>query len=175
MSWERVGAWLRENGGTGAALVGSLLSGNVPAAVAAGVALVGSATGEATPERALAALQQNPATMLRLRELAVQEADSVRQHLRLTEEARQRDEQLQHEQQQQTIRAGDAAPDEYVRRTRPRMARQSWAVTAVYVLAFEAAKAGGIGTGPAVELAMLLSAPAWAYLGFRTIDKLRRI
>ena len=39
MSWSKVGEWLKGNTGTGASLVGSLVTGNVPAAIAAGVSL----------------------------------------------------------------------------------------------------------------------------------------
>lgn len=171
MSWERVGRWLRDNGGTGAALVGSLLTGNVPTAVAAAAALVGSATGEADPDRALQVMQRDPATVLRLRELTIQEAASIREHVRATEEARQRDAQEAHRQQQETIRTGDTAADPYVRHTRPMLGRQSWYVTAAYVVGFEAARAAGYGSGASVEFAALLASPAWAYLGFRSLDK----
>lgn len=171
-AWHSVGNWLKGNAGSGAALVGSLLVGNVPGAVAAGVALVSSATGEAEPAKALAALQQDPTTVVRLRELAVAEDASIREHIRAMEQQRLQDEQAAHEQQQATIRAGDSADDPYVRHTRPRMARQSWYATAAYVIGFEAAKAAGLGaSGAVMELAMVLGAPAAAYLGFRTLDK----
>lgn len=172
MEWSTVGSWLKENAGTGAALVGSLLTGNVPGAVAAGVALVSSATGEAEPGKALATLQAEPATMLRLRELALQEEASIREHIRLMEEVRLQDEQAAHREQQETIRSGDNSGDEYVRHTRPKMARQSWYVTAAYVVGFEALKAFGLTTiGASWELAALIGAPAAAYLGFRSLDK----
>lgn len=38
--WGKVGGWLKDNAGTGAALVGSLLTGNAPGAIAAGISLV---------------------------------------------------------------------------------------------------------------------------------------
>ncbi len=175
MNWSDVGAWLKKNGGTGAALVGSLLVGNVPGAVAAGVALVSSATGEAEPDKVLATLQAEPATLLRLRELAVQEDASIREHVRLMEQQRLQDEQAAHKEQQDTIRKGDGAEDPYVRHTRPKMARQSWYATAAYVVLFEGLhQAGVFKSGASVELAMLLSAPAWAYLGFRSLDKFKR-
>lgn len=82
MEWASVGEWLKSNAGTGASLVGSLLTGNVPGAVAAGVALVSSATGTNDPTKALEALQTDPATMVRLRELAVQDEASIREHVR---------------------------------------------------------------------------------------------
>lgn len=171
-TWGKVGDWLKDNAGAGAALVGSLLTGNVPGAVAAGVALVGSATGESDPSKVLAALQSDPATVIRLRELANQEQAAIRENLRLTEEQRLKDEQAAHAEQQETIRSGDNASDVYVRHTRPRMARQSWYATAGYIIGFEAAKAASLATfGASMELAMVLSAPAWAYLGFRSLDK----
>lgn len=172
MNWSDIGGWLKENAGTGAALIGSLLTGNVPGAVAAGVALVSSATGTTDPGKALAALQNDPATVIRLRELAVQEADNIRRHIQTLEELRLKDEQAEHEQQQLTIRSGDNAGDEYVRHTRPMMARQSWYATMGYVLIFEGLKAGGLfSTGAVMELAMILLAPSAAYLGFRSLDK----
>lgn len=174
-TWTDVGQWLKSNAGTGAALVGSLLTGNVPGAVAAGVALIGSATGSADPAVALGQLQTDPATVIKLRELALQEEASIREHVRAMTEAQLKDAQAEHEQQQLTIRGGDVAEDEYVRHTRPLMARQSWYVTAGYVVLFEGAKAAGLfTTGAVMELAMVLIAPAAAYLGFRTADKLWR-
>lgn len=170
--WSQVGDWLRDNAGTGAALVGSLLTGNVPAAVAAGVALVSSATGQADPGKALEALQTDPATLLRLRELAYQDEASIREHIRAMAEIEAKAAQAAHEQQQVTIRTGDTADDEYVRHTRPRMARQSWYVTAAYVVGFEGLRMAGVFAGGAsLELAALLGAPAAAYLGFRSLDK----
>ena len=175
MNWSDVGSWLKNNAGTGAALVGSLLTGNVPGAVAAGVALVGSATGTNDPAKALAALQGDPATVLKLRELAVQEEASIREHIRTMEEMRLKDEQAAHEQQQLTIRGGDTAQDEYVRHTRPMMARQSWYATMAYVIGFEGLKAADVfKTGASWDLAMIIITPAAAYLGFRSLDKFRK-
>lgn len=172
MNWSDVGNWLKENAGSGAALVGSLLTGNIPGAVAAGVALVGSATGSNDPAKALAALQTDPATVLKLRELAVQEEASIREHIRAMEEMRLKDEQAAHEQQQETIRGGDKAEDEYVRHTRPMMARQSWYATMFYVIVFEGLKAAEVfKVGASWDLAMIIIAPAAAYLGFRSLDK----
>jgi len=171
MNWQEVGNWLKSNAGTGATLVGSLLTGNVPGAVAAGVSLVSSATGQADPQKALEALQ-SPETMLKLRELAVQEESSIREHIRAMEEARLKDEQAAHKEQQDKIRDGDNAADEYVRRTRPMMARQSWFASAAYIIAFEALKVSSVTTlGASTELALLLMGPAGAYLGFRSFDK----
>jgi hypothetical protein len=81
------------------------------------------------------------------------------------------DTQAEHHEQQASIRSGDNASDEYVRHTRPLMARQSWYGTAVYAIGFEAAKVAGHGTGANLELGLVIKAPALAYMGFRTADK----
>lgn len=80
------------------------------------------------------------------------------------------DGQASHHETQETIRAGDAAPDEYVRQTRPLMARQSWAMTAIYVMTFSLLHAWGKGDGPDGNMAIMLMTPALAYLGLRTLD-----
>lgn len=175
MNWSDVGDWLKQNAGSGTALIGSLLTGNIPGAVAAGVALVGSATGTNDPAKALMALQSDPATMVRLKELSVQEESDIRNHIRAMEELRFKDAQAEHEQQQLTIRAGDGADDEYVRHTRPMMARQSWYAVMAYIIAFEGLKALKLfDTGASWDLAMILIAPASAYIGFRSLDKYRK-
>ncbi|MFW2328976.1 hypothetical protein [Aeromonas allosaccharophila] len=71
---------------------------------------------------------------------------------------------------QQTIRDGDGAKDEYVRHTRPLMARQSWQAGALYIVLFTVLSAFGYGDGPDFEMAMLMLTPAWAYMGLRTLD-----
>ena len=162
MEWSDVGDWLKSNAGTGAALVGSLLTGNVPGAVAAGVALVGSATGHADPAKALEAFQTDPATVIRLKELAVQEDASIRENVRATEAQRLSDLQAEHEQTQTTIRAGDAAEDPFVRRTRP---GQSW------ISLFAALAYVFTNNAPSVDILMLLLTLPWAYAGLRQIGK----
>lgn len=104
----------------------------------------------------------------------MQDEENIRKHLRDMTEMRLKDEQHAHEQQQLTIRGGDQAEDEYVRHTRPLMARQSWYATMGYVILFEALKATKVFTfGAELELAMLLVSPAAAYLGFRSLDKFK--
>lgn len=162
MNWSDVGKWVKDNAGTGAALVGSLLTGNVPGAIAAGVSLVSGATGTDDPAKALAALQNDPQAVIRLRELANQEQDSIRRHIADMERARLEDAQKEHEQTQETIRAGDSAEDAFVRRTRP---AQSWvSLLAALVYAF-------IAEPPDIMvLGALLTLP-WAYAGLRQIGK----
>lgn len=162
MAWSDVGEWIKSNAGTGAALVGSLLTGNVPGAVAAGVALVSGATGTSDPAKALQSLQNDPATVIRLRELAIQEESSIREHIRAITELELKDKQAEHEQTQETIRSGDNAEDSFVRRTRP---AQSW------VSLFAALAYVFMNKDPNFEILMLLLTLPWAYAGLRQIGK----
>ena len=162
MDWKDVGEWLKGNAGTGAALVGSLLTGNIPGAVAAGVSLVTGATGEATPEKAMASLQSDPATVLKLREMALQDEASIREHIRAMTEADLKDKQAEHEQTQETIRAGDKSEDPFVRRTRPAQSWVSLFAAIVYVFA---------KNDPDMTILMLLLTLPWAYAGLRQIGK----
>ena len=166
MDWKNVGDWIKGNAGTGAALVGSLLTGNVPGAVAAGISLVSGATGTNDPVAALQALQTDPATVVRLRELAMQDEASIREHIRAMEKQRLDDVQAELHETQETIRNADKADDVFVRRTRP---GQSW------VSLFAAL--GYVGYGVAADktidvtvLGLLLTLP-WAYAGLREIGK----
>ncbi len=162
MKWDEVGSWLKDNAGTGAALIGSLLTGNIPGAIASGVALVSGATGTDDPVKALAAFQKDPATLLKLKELAMQNEVSVRNHIEQMVKLKLEDEQKAHETTQATIRSGDNASDRFVRWTRP---GQSWislfaAFTYVYIT-----KDINI-----YVLGSFLTLP-WAYAGLRQVGK----
>lgn len=166
MSWSKVGGWLKDNAGTGAALVGSLLTGNVPGAVAAGVALVSGATGTTDPTQALAQLQADPQTLAKLKELANQEQENIRRHIAEIHRMELEDQQRNHEQTQATIRAGDQAEDVFVRRTRP---AQSWlSLIAALMLVFYCTVADK--SIDATILGLLLTLP-WAYAGLREVGK----
>lgn len=162
MDWKTVGDWLKNNAGASTVLVGSLLSGNIPAAVAAGVSLVSSATGQVDPIKAMDALKSDPATMVRLRELALQEEASIREHIRALEELKLKDIQLSHEQTQATIRNGDNAEDVVVRRTRPLQSWVSMFAAVAYALMYQ--------NPDATILGLLLTLPC-AYAGLRQIGK----
>lgn len=108
----------------------------------------------------------DPAVLVELQRLKneMEKEQTRRQELEL------QDRQTEQHETQETIRSGDAATDTYVRNTRPLMARQSWYVTAIYVLAFEGLAVAGFGTGADLSMVAMLSTPAWAYLGLRTLD-----
>jgi len=161
MSWSKVGEWLKGNAGTGASLVGSLVTGNVPAAIAAGVSLISSATGSNDPTKALEALQQDPATMVKLKELYYQNEVSVRAHIESMHLAELQDVQAEQHETQETVRSGDKAEDRLVRWTRP---LQSWCSL---IFAFIYIGDGGRDT---TIIGLLLALP-WAYAGLRQIGK----
>ncbi len=162
MNWKDVGNWVVANAGTGAALVGSLLTGNIPGAVAAGVAMVSSATGTNNPSDALLQLQTDPATLVRLKELAFENEKSIRSHLEAMTALELADKQAEHSETQNTIRAGDKAEDRFVRWTRP---GQSW-------LSLAAALVYGLNsTTPSPEILLILLALPLAYAGLRQVGK----
>ncbi|EKB28334.1 hypothetical protein [Aeromonas dhakensis] len=108
----------------------------------------------------------DPVVLLELDKLRaeMEKEQTRRQELQLA------DSQAEQATTQQTIREGDGAKDEYVRHTRPLMARQSWQMSAIYVVLFSVLKAFGYGDGPDFDMVLLLLTPAWAYLGLRTLD-----
>lgn len=108
----------------------------------------------------------DPTALVELQKLKVEleKEQTRRQEMQLA------DSQAEQTTTQQTIREGDGAKDEYVRHTRPLMARQSWQMSAIYVVLFSVLKAFGYGDGPDFDMVLLLLTPAWAYLGLRTLD-----
>jgi len=174
MKWSDVGGWLKDNTRGLLGLAGSIATGNIPGGVAAVASMIGEATGESDPMKALKVLQTDPASMIRLEEIAsVNEAD-IRKHHREMLELQLKDDQSYHITQQDTIQKGDAATDEFVRHTRPSMARQSWWGGAIYIAVLEICKAFNYGTGADVALAATIFAPAMAYMGFRSWDKAKQ-
>ncbi|HHH0263366.1 TPA: hypothetical protein ACPZQN_003987 [Yersinia enterocolitica] len=94
------------------------------------------------------------------------------------------DQQAAHHEQQETIRNGDNATDEYVRQTRPRMARLSLYSSIAYVMLMSVGQQAGAVAGayghafsmpaPDWDIALMLASPALGYLGFRTLDGFAR-
>ncbi len=173
MNWDKVGNWLSENATGILGVVGAVATGGSSAGIAAAASMIMKATNENTPEAALAALKANPETLLELERLANAEEADIRSHHREMLQMQLEDGQKAHEQQQETIRTGDTSQDEYVRHTRPKMARQSWYGTIAFCLAITVAVL--LDKKPSVELILtigtLISSPALAYMGFRTLDK----
>jgi hypothetical protein len=162
MGWSKVGEWLQENAGSGTALVGSLLTGNVPGAIAAGAALISGATGQTDPQKALQTLKTDTESMIKLKILALEEEKSIREHLQRMTEIELTDKQAEHQQAQETIRHGDSAEDPFVRRTRPAQAWLSLCAALGYVFITES---------PNFEILMLLLTLPLAYSGLRQVGK----
>ena len=96
------------------------------------------------------------------------------------DKAQMADQQAAHHEQQETIRNGDNATDEYVRQTRPLMARLSLYSSIAYVMIMSLGQQAGAVAGafghafsmpePDWDIALMLATPALGYLGFRTLD-----
>lgn len=162
MSWKSVGKFLSDNASTGVGLVGSLLAGNVPGAIAAGAALVSSATGTNNPEEALNVLQSNPDAMIKLKELQYKNEESIRSHLEAMTRLQLEDDQASHSETQKTIRNGDNSDSKFVKWTRPGQSWVSLAGALAYTFAAEPIDF--------TVLALLLTLP-FTYAGLRQIGK----
>lgn len=100
------------------------------------------------------------------------------------DKAQMADQQAAHHEQQETIRNGDNATDEYVRQTRPLMARLSLYSSIAYVMVMSLGQQAGAVAGafghafsmpaPDWDISLMLATPALGYLGFRTLDGFAR-
>jgi len=158
MSWSSVGNWLKENSSSGAALIGSLLTGNIPGAVAAGISMVSSATGAGNPEDALAILQRDPSTLIRLKEIANERDRDIQKHI----EAMALIDMQAFQETQETIRNGDNSESKVVKYTRPGMAWTCLFVTIAYIFTANA---------PDIAIIITLMTAPWAYMGLREVGK----
>ena len=161
MNWSKVGDWVKDNAGTGAALVGSLITGGPAGAVAAGISMLQSATGQEQPDQALEALKNNPEALVKLKQIAHEEEKSIRDHLAEMTRLKLEDSQAQHHETQETVREGDKAKDRYVRWTRPTQASISLIVAMFYAFS----------ESPNETILMYLLALPFAYAGLRQIGK----
>ncbi|EKN3979064.1 hypothetical protein RSJ44_001905 [Yersinia enterocolitica] len=129
-------------------------------------------------EQKLANLPPEQFVQLEALKVQLQQIELDRQKMMLA------DGQAEHHETQETIRNGDNAVDEYVRRTRPLMARLSLYSSIFYVLllsiglqAASVASAAGHPIAmpePDWNIALMLATPALGYLGFRTLDGFAR-
>ena len=152
-----------------APLLGGAIGGPGGAAIGQ---LVASAFGAPAddPQAIAAAVQQDPQAAVKLREL------ELRHRERLEELALERyragldAESERHAQSQQTIRAEAQYGTDYVKETRPRIARMSFYAGAAYALGMEAAKLAGLGAGADTALLGVLFGPVGFYMTMRTLD-----
>lgn len=93
--------------------------------------------------------------------------------------AAQQAEQEMFEAQQETIQAELHQSDLYTKRTRPKVARQSWYITALYAAVSTViipAMPETVGIKPVVfhwEVFLVLASPALTYMGVRGFEKFR--
>nr|DAJ05574.1 MAG TPA: hypothetical protein [Caudoviricetes sp.] len=100
------------------------------------------------------------------------------------DKAQMADQQAAQHEQQETLRNGDNATDEYVSQTRPLMARLSLYSSIAYVMIMSLGQQAGAVAGafghafsmpePDWDIALMLATPALGYLGFRTLDGFAR-
>lgn len=124
--------------------------------------------------------QLPPEQLVQLETLKVQ----LQQFQLEREKAQMADQQAAQHEQQETIRNGDNATDEYVRQTRPLMARLSLYSSIAYVMVMSLGQQAGAVAGafghafsmpaPDWDIALMLATPALGYLGFRTLDGFAR-
>jgi len=166
-TWSKVGDWIKDNAGNGASLVGSLLTGNVPGAIAAGVSMISGATGTNNPEMALNELKNNPDALVKLKELYYKNEDSIRVHIESIERLKLEDLQHEHKTTSNVIIEGQKNADGWFEKnSRPAMAWISLIFSGLYVKEC---------LSQSVEINFLaltvLSGGYFAWMGLRTLDK----
>lgn len=124
--------------------------------------------------------QLPPEQLVQLETLKVQ----LQQFQLERDKAQMADQQAAHHEQQETIRNGDNATDEYVRQTRPLIARLSLYSSIAYVMVMSLGQQAGAVAGafghafsmpaPDWDISLMLATPALGYLGFRTLDGFAR-
>jgi hypothetical protein len=164
MSWSKVGDWIKDNAGSGATLVGSLLTGNLPGAIAAGVSMVSGVTGTNDPDKALAALQGSPDLMLELERVRNARDAEINRHIETMALAELEDKKAEHETTAKVIVEGQKVATHWLEKSiRPAMALASMVFSGFYVQSPEASPA----------LLAIVIGPCFAWMGLRTIDKVK--
>ncbi len=117
-----------------------------------------------------------PESLLALKQVEVRLAEIERDR----EANRLAAETAQHQQTQETARTEAQSNDEYVRRTRPKIARDSALVTFAYTFltaaVFPVANqvyGQSLPTAPDAAIIAVLFSPCLTYMGARTIDKIK--
>lgn len=165
--------------------VGSWFGGDTAKTADSVAGIVESVNGAINPQDQQRVLEQKlaqlpPEQFVQLESLKVQ----LEQYQLERDKSLLADQQAAHHEQQETIRNGDNATDEYVRQTRPRMARLSLYSSITYVMLMSVGQQAGAVAGayghafsmpaPDWDIALMLASPALGYLGFRTLDGFAR-
>lgn len=158
MEWSEIGNWIK---GNGLPIVASLLTGGTSAALATGISLIQTATGEVEPDKAMLSLQNNPDALIRLKELTFNNEADIRKHLTANAQMILDDKNNEHKQAQSTVQNGDNAKGN-IKWVRPSHATISLIFAMYYA-----------STATVIEfntLALFLALP-FTYGGLRTLDK----
>lgn len=167
MSWSKVGDWIKNNAGSGAALVGSLLTGNVPGAIAAGVSMVSGVTGTDDPQKSLAALQADPKLIVELERVKNERQHEVNRHIEAMALADLEDKQKEHDTTARVIVEGQKVADGWFEKnSRPAMAWASVIFTFWY-LGYSL-----INNAAVSEIGLIVASGGYfAWMGLRSLDK----
>lgn len=174
--WEDLGNTVAK----AAPLLGGAIAGPGGAAIGQ---LVASAFGvDANDPQALqAAITQDPQAAVKLRELEMRHKERLEELAFQRHKADLEAETSRHAESQATIRTEAEHGTEYVKETRPKMARLAGYATVAYCLGAELAKHIGLLAGTAtplpgadVTVASMLFAPLGTYMTMRTFDGFTR-
>ncbi len=168
MNWDSIKTTIAK----AAPLVGSLIGG--PAGIAVG-GLVAHALGVPNEPDAIARALQDPESALKLKALELTHVKELRALALQSELARIQSDDKQFSESQSTIRTEMEHGNDYVKETRPRMARGSFMAGTCYILVAETARLisaayGGDINGADTAIAATLYGPAGFYMTMRTVD-----
>lgn len=150
--------------------IGSLFGGKA-GEVAEKVAGVADAIQGKTPTAQRQAMQEvvdslPPEAMVELKKIA-----NEAQRIEADREARQLEHaETMHHDTQETARVEAASTDQYVRRSRPKMARWSFYAGVAYAMVMSIAHLFEYGAGPVMSILSLILSPGLTYMGARTVD-----
>lgn len=167
MDWSDVGDWIKGNTGNGVSLIGSLLTGNIPGAIAAGVSMVSGVTGTTDPVNSLIALQNDPKLLIELERVKNERAAEINRHVETMALAEIEDKQKEHETTAKVIIEGQkVATGWFEKNSRPLMAWCSLGFTFWYL-------GYSLVENTAVSEVGLIAASGgyFAWMGLRSLDK----
>lgn len=168
-SWKELGHTIA----SAAPLLGGALGGPGGAAIGE---LVASALGvENTPGAISNAMNTDPQAMVKLREIQARNQERLEELALDRHRAELEAETARHAASQETIRTEAEHGTDYVKETRPRIARISGYSTVLYCLVAETARLiteawGGSLGGADVAVAAVLFSPCGTYMTMRTFD-----
>ncbi len=168
--WKDLGSTVAEF----APLLGGAIGGPGGAAIGGLVASVFDVD-PANPSAMMQAIKQDPQSAVKLREIEVRHKERLEALALDRHKADLEAETTRHAESQATIRAEAEHGTDFVKETRPKLARASGYATVGYCLVAEAARLitealGGTLAGADVAVAAILFSPCGTYMTMRTFD-----